>query len=141
MAAGIAAARVRGEWQGKVVFASAGTAAFEEVGAAPNATKVLAEIGIELSGHRTRLLTAEMVDEADLVVAMTEQHRADVFDLASGSVGKVIVLGELDCSRKSFDIEDPMGGGEEAYRRTRDEIAGLIPRLIDYLAEIFRIDK
>jgi protein-tyrosine-phosphatase len=139
MAASIAAARVPEALRGRVVFASAGTAVFDGMGAAQNAIKVLAEIGIELSDHRTRLLTPEMVDEADVVFAMTEEHRAEVFDLVPGSAGKVIVLGELDCSRRSFDIEDPMGGGEDAYRRARDEIAGLIPRLFQYLIEIFRI--
>ncbi|MDD4858012.1 MAG: low molecular weight protein arginine phosphatase, partial [Candidatus Krumholzibacteria bacterium] len=93
MAALIAAARVPEALLGRVVFASAGTAAFDGMGAAQNAIEVLAEIGIELSDHRTRLLTLEMVDDADVVVTMTEQHRSEVFGLVPGSAGKVIVLG------------------------------------------------
>jgi len=120
-------------------MSSAGTAAFDGMRAATNAVKVLAELGIDISNHRARLLTKEMVDEADLVVVMAEGHREEILDLAPGSAGKVILLGELDNKRETPDIADPIGGDEEAYRKTRDEIAALVPRLIDYFNEIFRV--
>ena len=47
----------------------------------------------------------------------------------------MIVLGELDSRRDSPDIEDPIGGDEEVYRRTRDEIAGSSILLVDYLVK------
>jgi protein-tyrosine-phosphatase len=139
MAEAITTARLGERAIGEVSASSAGTAAFDGMKAASNAVKVLAEIGIDLSRHRARLLTEEMIDEADLVVTMTEEHRQEVHDLGPGSVGKVIVLGELERVRANPDIGDPIGGDEEAYRRTRDEIAALVPRLIDYLIEIFRL--
>jgi len=141
MAAAIAAARSPKAWKGLVSFSSAGIAAFDGMRAASYAVKVLAEIGIDISDHRARLLAKEMVDEADLLVVMTEGHRSEVLELAPGSAGKVIVLGELDAARASPDIADPIGGQEEDYRRTRDEIAALIPRLFDYLDDIFRVTK
>jgi len=139
MAEAITAARLPASNRGKLSVSSAGTAAFDGMRAASNAVKVLAEIGIDLAAHRTRLLTKEMVDEADLVVVMTEAHRDEVLDLAPGSAGKVVVLGELESSRQSPDIADPIGGDEEAYRATRDEIDGLVPRLLDYVVEILRV--
>lgn len=141
MVAGIAGARVPEGWKSLMSFSSAGTAAFEGMKAASNAVKVLAEMGIDISAHRTRMLTREMIYGADLVVVMTDEHRSEVLELAPGSLGKVIVLGELDSARESPDVADPIGGDEDDYRRTRDEIAGLVSRLIDYLAEIFRIAK
>jgi protein-tyrosine-phosphatase len=141
MAAAIAAARLPEAWKGLVSFSSAGIAAFEGMKAASYAVKVLAEMGINVSDHRARLLVKEMVDEADLLVVMTEGHRSEVLELAPGSAGKVIVLGELDAARASPDIADPIGGQEDDYRRTRDEIAALIPRLFDYLDDIFRVTK
>ena len=141
MAAGIAAARVSEAWRRLMSFSSAGTSAFEGMKAASNAVRVLAETGIDISGHRARMLTREMVDEADLVVVMTDEHRAEVLELAQGSLEKVIVLGELDSSRKNPDVADPIGGDEDDYRRTRDEISRLVPLLFDRLAEIFEIAK
>jgi protein-tyrosine-phosphatase len=139
MAEALAAARMPEPMRTGFEMSSAGTAAFDGMRAATNAVKVLAEIGIDISRHRARLLTKEMVDEADLVVVMGEGHREEILDLAPGSAGKVILLGELDSKRESPDIADPMGGDEEAYRKVRDEIAWLVPRLIEYFNEIFRV--
>lgn len=114
-------------------FASAGTAAYDGMRAAENAVLVLKEIGIDISGHRARLLTSEMVSNSALVVAMARRHREDILRIAPGSEDKVIVLGELDPDRESPDVEDPIGGDEAVYRRTREEIAGLVSLLFDHL--------
>jgi protein-tyrosine-phosphatase len=139
MAAAITAARMTEALRKEISVSSAGTGAYPGMGAAPNAIAVLKEIGIDLNGHRTKLLTKKMVDEADLVVAMTESHKEEILRLAPDSHGKVIVLGELDSTRESPDIFDPMGGGEDVYRRTRDEMDRLVHRLIDYLIDVFRV--
>jgi protein-tyrosine-phosphatase len=139
MAEALAAARLPEPMRDSFVLSSAGTSAFDGMQAATNAIKVLAEIGIDLSAHRARLLTKGMVDEADLVVVMAEAHREEILDLAPGSAGKVILLGELDNTRESPDVSDPIGGDEEVYRKTRDEIGSLVAQLTDYLSEIFRV--
>jgi protein-tyrosine-phosphatase len=131
MAKGIAADRLPQRWQGEVAFSSAGTAAYDGMGAAENAVLVLREIGIDISGHRARLLTREMVESAALVVAMARRHRDEILRIAPRSAKKVIVLGDLDPARESPDIEDPIGGDEAMYRRTRDELAGLVQLLFD----------
>ena len=133
MARGIAAARLPGCRQGEVAFSSAGTAAYDGMRAAENAVLVLKEIGIDISRHRARLLTGEMVESSALVVAMTRRHKEEILRISPGSAGKVIVLGDLDPKRESPDIEDPIDGDEALYRRTRDEIAELVLLLIDGL--------
>ncbi len=141
MARGIASARLPGRWQGKAAFSSAGTAAYDGMRAAGNAVLVLKEIGIDISRHRARLLTAEIAESATLIVAMTRRHREEILRIAPGSEGKVIVLGDLDLKRKNPDIEDPIGGDEAVYRHTRDEIADLVNLLIDYIAESFKLEE
>jgi protein-tyrosine-phosphatase len=138
MARGLAAARLPGRWQGKVAFTSAGTSAYDGMRAAENAVLVLKEIGVDISRHRARLLTREMVESSTLVVAMARRHKEEILRMAPGSEGKVIVLGDLDLKRGNPDIEDPIGGDEAVYRLTRDEIAGLIFLLIDNIAESFK---
>jgi len=133
MARGIAAARLPERRRGEVAFASAGTAAYDGMRAAENAVLVLKEIGIDISRHRARLLTPEMVKDSALVVAMARRHKEEILRIAPGSEGKVIVLGDLDAKRKNPDIEDPVGGDEAVYRRTRDEIADLVMLLFDDL--------
>lgn len=133
MARGIASARLPARWRDEVAFSSAGTSAYDGMRAAENAVLVLKEIGIDISGHRARLLTSEMVEDSALVVAMARRHKDEVLRIAPSPAGKVIVLGDLDSKRESPDIEDPIGGDEAVYRRTRDEIAGLVSLLFDDL--------
>ncbi len=141
MAEAITVARMPESWREELSVSSAGTAAFDGMKAASNAIMVLKEMKIDLSVHRTRVLKARMVDEADLVITMTGEQKAEIVDLVPGSRGKVIVLGELDGKRESPDIGDPIGGGEEVYRKTRDEIERLIFKLVDYLDDIFKLTK
>ncbi len=141
MAQAVTAARMPRAWRDRVILSSAGTAAFGGVGAAPNAVKVLAEEGIDLTRHRSRSLTLGMIEDADLVVAMTQAHRAEILEMAPGAEAKVIVLGELDRGRPDTDIADPIGGDEGAYRRSFEEIERLSALLIDYLAEKFGLSR
>jgi len=133
MARGLAAAGLPERWRGKIGFASAGTAAYDGMWAAENAVLVLKEVGIDISGHRARLLTIDMVENSALVVAMARRHREDILRIAPGARDKTIVLGELDPARANPDVDDPIGGDEAVYRRTREEIAGLVTLLFDHL--------
>ncbi len=133
MARGIAAARLPGRGRGEVAFSSAGTAAYDGMRAAENAVLVLKEIGIDISGHRARLLTPEMVKDSALVVAMARRHKEEILRIVPGSAGKVIVLGDLDSKGENPDIDDPVGGDEAVYRRTRDRIAELVSLLLEDL--------
>jgi protein-tyrosine phosphatase len=44
----------------------------------PDVITVMAEVGIDLSGHRSRRVSADLVDEADLIVTMAKQHSIDL---------------------------------------------------------------
>ncbi len=139
MAQALTIARMPLAWRGAVRVLSAGTAASGGMSASSNAVGVLAEIGVDLSSHRSRLLTSKMIEDADLVVAMTGEHRSEILEMAPRAEGKVIVLGEVDPERGDPDIVDPMGGDEETYRRARREIERLVDLLIAYLAEKFEL--
>src|SRR5210317_2297757 len=53
---------------------SAGTMAAEGMDASANAVEALREIGIEMSKHRTRPVTADVLKQAAVVVAMARSH-------------------------------------------------------------------
>ncbi len=135
MAEALFAARMPESWRDRIDVSSAGTAAPDGMKAASNAIKVLAEIKINLHDHRTRYLTRQMIGEADLIVAMAGSHRDEIYDLVPQARGKVILFGEIDSRRDSPDIADPIGGDEETYRATRDEIDRLAILLVDYLVK------
>jgi len=62
----------------------------------------------------------EILETADLVVAMTTEQTYLVRALADGRGVDVVTLPEL--AGESGDIADPAGQGEEAFRAARDEI-------------------
>jgi protein-tyrosine phosphatase len=56
---------------------------------------VMADRGLDTSGHRSRKLRAEMVKDADLVIGMAREHVAEVLAFGSEIWGKAFTLKEI----------------------------------------------
>lgn len=99
-----------------VTVGSAGI--YAEVGrpASSEAVGVMRDMGLDLMCHRSRPLTAELIDAADEVYTMTASHRRGVLDLAPHAEGKVRRLDP------GGDIEDPIGAERAVYQRTAEQI-------------------
>jgi len=115
----------------EVVVTSAGTGAWDGAPASEGAYLVGLERGLDLSGHRARLLTRELVDEADLILTMARHHRARVDEL--GGEGKVFVLGEY-AGKGGDEVSDPFGGDLTIYRDTAQELEALAEAVADRLS-------
>jgi protein-tyrosine phosphatase len=75
--------------------ASAGTHAMDGGPATGHGIEVLADRDIDLTGHRSRHLDAEVIDGADLIVAMTRRHEAAVARLDPTARGRTFLVGEV----------------------------------------------
>ena len=116
-----------------VTVESAGTGAWDGAPASEGAYLVALERGLDLSGHRARLLTREIVDEAAMILTMARHHRARVHEL--GGEGRVHVLGEyVGKTGEDAEVGDPFGGDLEVYRDTCAELEALIATVADRLA-------
>jgi protein-tyrosine phosphatase/ribose 5-phosphate isomerase B len=117
-----------------IEVSSAGTGAWEGAPASEGAYLVGLESGLDLSGHRARLLTGEVVSQADLILTMARHHRARVLEL--GAEGRVHLVGDYaGRSGGAPEVADPFGSDLEVYRQTRDELAALMTMVADRLAE------
>ena len=117
----------------EVEVTSAGTGAWDGAPASEGAYLVGLERGLDLSGHRARLLTRELVDEADLILTMARHHRARVDEL--GGEGRVFVLGEYaGRDGDEAEVSDPFGGDLEVYRHTCVELEALVGNTAERLA-------
>lgn len=105
--------------------ASAGTGAWDGAPASEGAYLVALEHGLDLSSHRARLLTRNLVQDANLIFAMARHHRTRITEL--GGEGRVHVLGEY-AGRTGPDAEvsDPFGGDIDLYRSTFAELDELV---------------
>jgi protein-tyrosine-phosphatase len=115
-----------------VDVSSAGTGAWDGAPASEGAYLVGLERGLDLSGHRARLLTREVVEQADLILTMARHHRARVQEL--GGEGRVHVLGEYaGRSPDEGEVSDPFGGDLDVYRQTCAELELIVTAVADRL--------
>jgi protein-tyrosine-phosphatase len=96
---------------------SAGLAAYEGAEPTDDAVAVARELGYDLSSHRARPVTEEMLERADVVVGMTAEH-------VSALGGSARLLGEVD-------LDDPIGRGPKAYRRAYAQIERDVRKLLE----------
>ena len=123
--------------QSEYQTASAGTGALEGQPPSPLAVRALAELGIDISSQRSRSLTAELVQQADYILGMTQGHVDTILLLYPQAAERTILLREFDetLSRSEKDIPDPIGEGWETYRECRDKIEQGIRALLKFLNE------
>ncbi len=112
---------------------SAGTHALVGEPATKEAVATLSEMGITIADHRAQQVTKELLTWADLVLTMESEHRLWILNAWSDVEDKVFTLSEFVGRRGA--IEDPYGGGKEAYRLVKDLLIDLILDLVDRLKE------
>lgn len=89
------------------VVASAGSVA---AGIEPpeEVVEVMAGYGIDITGHRSRMLSSELVAHADLVVTMTRQHLIEVVTEAGDAWTRCFTLADL--VRRAETAGPPVAG-------------------------------
>ena len=118
----------------RITVTSAGTGAWDGAPASEGAYLVGLERGIDLSSHRARLLSRELVESADLVLTMARHHRARVDEL--GGEGRVHVLGEYAGRQgDEAEVSDPFGGDLEVYRVTCTQLETFIEAVVERIAQ------
>ncbi len=127
LAAGLGAAS-RGRYGGgglapAIEVASAGTAATVGWSMTDDMAVLVATQGVDPSGFEARQLTPAMVQQADLVLALTRRHRSAIVELVPAAVRRTFTLREL--ARVVADI-DP-AGLPGANATTADRLRALVP--------------
>jgi len=125
--------------------------------ATPVVAEILGERGVDISSHRSRTVTAEMIEDADLVVAMERRHVRDLALLSEPAIGRIDTLGGLvvrlrsatgdspadriaaaTAPREAVDmlghgddeVDDPYGKSKRVNRETADRLTELSGELI-----------
>lgn len=107
-----------------VEVGSAGTGAWEGAPASEGSYLVMLERGEDLSAHRARQLTRELVASADLVLTMSRSHLARVREL--GAAGRAHLLAAYAGEGEDVEVRDPFGGDLAEYRATLAELERLV---------------
>lgn len=115
-----------------VEVGSAGTSAAEGSPASEGSYLVGLEKGLDLSVHCATFLTRGVVESADIIFCMSNQHLQRVESL--GGQGRAFLLAAyVGRSGDDAEVEDPFGGELDDYRRTYDHLKILTTEAVERL--------
>ena len=90
--------------------------------------------GVDLSPHRSQLITAELVQWAELVLVMDARQRQVICDRFGRAPRDIVILGDLDRGPvSSRGIEDPVEQSVEVCQRAYDRIERCLAELVNVL--------
>lgn len=111
---------------------SAGISALTNRDMAPNARRVLEEVGVRVGRHRARQVSGEMVERADLVLTMGPRHSA-ALSRSFGPSEKTHTLQGYIGAVADEEIPDPYGLTMLAYRASARQIFDCVERVVERL--------
>lgn len=121
--------------QDKIEVVSAGVYAASGASASPQAIEAMKKQSVDISNHRARQLTKDIIDKANLILTMTESHKRAVISLNKDAADKTFTLTEYayEDKGKHKDIMDPFGAPVEEYERCSMEIKDALMNIIEKL--------
>lgn len=106
---------------------SAGIAASDGYGASKYAIEACAEIGVDISGHRSTAITSVDLRKIDLFCVVSLYHAEALMEMGVPK-NKIFVM-----SKEKGGITDPFGSDLDFYRTCRDEIVSVLDELLTKL--------
>jgi arsenate reductase len=104
---------------GKALAYSAGTQPADNVN--PVVVEAMREVGIDISGNKSKALTLDMVEKADKMITM-----------GCGAEAQGVCPASF-IETEDWALEDPKGKSLEQVRKIRDEIKDRVTRLVEQI--------
>jgi len=127
-----------------VKVSSAGTHGLLNAPASLFAIEVAKTRNVDLSGHRSRELTRKMIEHANLILAMSQEHLDFInrIDKKAGAKAYLLKLfpqlhhaSNEDQNRAVLFIKDPIGGSlrdyEQSFSEIEKEVKRIFPKILD----------
>jgi protein-tyrosine phosphatase len=109
--------------------ASAGIGALVGKPADPTAVELMRERGLDITSHRARQLTPDLIRDAELILVMEADQQKAVESILPSARGRVHRIGRWG----QFDVPDPYRRDRAAFERA----LALIDRGVDDLEKAF----
>jgi protein-tyrosine phosphatase len=85
---------------------------------------ILQEKKIDLSQHRSRPITNEIIDQFNLILVMEKGHKEGLKAAFPQVSNQVFLLSEM--VNRRYEIIDPIGGGIADFKETAQEIERIL---------------
>ena len=118
--------------KGEIKVSSAGLFAVEGDEASEYAVKALDKLyDIDCDKHKARQLDEDVIEDADLILTMTDSQKHAIADAYEDFEDKVFILKEFAIGpdgdeEENIDVDDPYGGDLEEYMACAEEIKALV---------------
>lgn len=126
-----------------ICVSSAGISAFEGDEANEKAIYTLNKKGIDISNHKARQLSKDIINESDLILTMTKSHKRMILNALPELSHKVytlkeyvFIINEEETTGKNLDIDDPFGLDYNVYEKVAQEIEEQLIEIINNIDKI-----
>jgi protein-tyrosine-phosphatase len=110
---------------------SAGIGALSGMPATPFAIEAARHWNVDISGHRARQLTRQIVEDSDLILAMSQEHVETVLQKSETAAARTFLIKAFPAAYSSSQqaVQDPIGGYLENYNQTYLELDEIIRKI------------
>jgi len=113
---------------------SAGIMTAYGMGATEEVRKLLWKEGIDVSSHRSKRVSQEMIKSSDLILVMEKIHEEKIISLVPETKNRVFLLKEFaKINGNNLDISDPIGMSSDFYEQTFAVINEALERIVGIL--------
>lgn len=114
--------------------ASAGTHALMGMTASEGAVVAMKKMGLDLTQHRSQMLTGSLLARYDLILTMEPEHKEHIKELFPDNMHKVKVVTEF-IGKPESGISDPVGLPLSAYIACAQSIQTCLNHLLEQLMD------
>lgn len=120
---------------GHISVASAGIGAFPDYPAPPRVVEVAGEHGLDVTGHRSRLLDESLLDWADIVLIVESYMGEEISrQWPDQDLERIFLLGLFaPGGGPTGEIQDPFGGSVDDFKRCYSELEASVQGLFEKL--------
>ena len=118
-----------------IVVSSCGTSAVNGDVSTPNAILAMKDYNVDLTNHRATNIFDIDIENYDLILCMTEQHKYNILAYFPKLKEKVFTLKEYVLGKdiKNIDIDDPWGYNLSIYKSCAKEIVDCVDKLLEMI--------
>lgn len=133
MAEALLKEKLKQENRADVEVLSAGIAMLESLGASFDTQELLKQEGIDVSEHRSKKLTVEMLKKSDIILVMERAHEERIIQMAPEVRNRLFLLKEFaKIKDNDLDIPDPIGRNRQFY----EKVFAIIKEAVEEVAQI-----
>ncbi len=107
-------------------IASAGVMALDGYPASQEAVEACKSFGVDIQEHRSRLLTEDMIMDADYILAMSPSHLSSILSQVPSAADKIHLLAPEG-------VSDPYGMPQPTYDRCAQQIRDAVEKFVSKL--------